>query len=308
MGTPAFAVASLEALLEAGEDVIAVVTAPDKPAGRGQKLQQSAVKQYAVSRGLLVLQPEKLRDPLFVENLRALRADLQVVVAFRMLPEIVWNMPPLGTVNLHASLLPQYRGAAPINHAIINGETESGVTTFLLQHEIDTGNILLSEKVTIGPDDTAGDLHDRLMQIGARQLVRTVKALATGSVTPIEQKALEAGAPLHHAPKIFKEDCRIDWNRPVDTVYNQIRGLSPYPAAFTTLDGKFVKIIHASKTTEPPLHEPGTAITDGTTFLKYACQDGYIAVSELQLEGRKKMGVSAFLRGYRPVSVTFISQ
>jgi len=308
MGTPEFAVASLEALLNAGETVVAVVTAPDKPAGRGQKLHQSAVKQYAEAYGIPVLQPEKLRNPDFLTELRAFKADLQVVVAFRMLPEVVWDMPPLGTVNLHASLLPQYRGAAPINHAIINGETESGVTTFRLQHEIDTGNILFSEKVVIAPDDTAGDLHDKLMDIGAQLLVKTVKAIAAGKVNPVAQENLETGVVLKHAPKIFKEDCRIDWHRPVDEVYNLIRGLSPYPTAYTMLDGKTLKIFKVAKEKTREPYAPGTPYTDGTSFLKFACPDGYIAAEEVQLEGRKRMDIEAFLRGYRPSSVTFVSQ
>lgn len=307
MGTPEFAVASLDALLEAGEEVVAVVTAPDKPAGRGQKLQQSAVKTYAVSRGIRVLQPMKLRDLQFLDDLKSLAADLQVVVAFRMLPEVVWNMPPLGTVNLHASLLPQYRGAAPINHAVINGETESGVTTFLLQHEIDTGHILFSEKVAIGPDDTAGDLHDKLMHIGAELLVRTVKALAAAKTTPIPQERLAVDTILKHAPKIFKEDGNIDWHRPVDEVYNLIRGLSPYPTAYTELDGQMLKIFKARKEKVPVNHPVGSYYTDGVSFLKFTCPDGYIDIQEVQLAGKKRMDTQAFLRGYRPRSVTIFS-
>lgn len=307
MGTPEFAVASLEALLEAGQNVVAVVTAPDKPAGRGQKLQQSAVKRFAISRGLPVLQPEKLKNPAFLSELASFKADLQVVVAFRMLPEVVWNMPPEGTVNLHASLLPQYRGAAPINHAIINGETESGVTTFMLQHEIDTGNILLSESVAIGPEDTAGDLHDKLMVVGANLLVETVRALAEGTARPVPQASLAEKVPLKHAPKIFKEDCHIDWNRPVDKVYNLIRGLSPYPTAYTRLDGKMLKIFKATKEETVPKHAPGTCLTDGTSYLKFSCLDGYTLLNEVQLEGKKRMDIVAFLRGYHPSSVTFLS-
>lgn len=299
MGTPEFAVASLAALIHAGEDIAAVVTAPDKPAGRGQHLQQSAVKQYATANGIRVLQPEKLRDPSFLAILKSLEADLQVVVAFRMLPEMVWSMPPLGTVNLHASLLPQYRGAAPINHALINGETESGVSTFLLQHEIDTGNILFSEKVNIGPDDTAGDLHDKLMTVGADLLVKTVRAIAQGKVEPISQDQVATGKVLKHAPKIFKDDCLIAWDKPVAVVYNLIRGLSPYPTAYTLLNGKTLKLFNAGKIEMVPQHKPGTPYTDGKSFLKFACRDGYIAVNELQLEGKKRMGVKEFLKGYR---------
>ncbi|MFC3197409.1 methionyl-tRNA formyltransferase [Parapedobacter deserti] len=307
MGTPEFAVRSLAALLDAGEEIVAVVTAPDKPAGRGQRLQQPAVKQYAMAHGLPVLQPEKLRNADFLSALASCRADLQVVVAFRMLPEVVWNMPPLGTINLHASLLPQYRGAAPINHAIINGETISGVTTFRLQHEIDTGNILFSEKVAIGPDDTAGDLHDKLMVTGADLLVKTVKAIAAGEIDPVPQEHLEAGTILKHAPKIYKEDCLIDWSRPVDEVHNLIRGLSPYPTAHTVLDGKMLKIFSATKETATAPYTPGTPYTDGVSFLRFACLDGCIAVNELQLEGKKRMDVAPFLRGHRFSSVTFVS-
>ncbi len=307
MGTPEFAVASLAALLEADENIVAVVTAPDKPAGRGQKVQQSAVKQYAVAQGLPVLQPVKLRDDAFLDELKSYRADLQVVVAFRMLPEAVWNMPPLGTVNLHASLLPQYRGAAPINHAIINGETESGVTTFLLRHEIDTGNVLFSQRVSIAPDDTAGDLHDKLMAVGATLLVKTVRAIAMGEATPTPQENIPTENQLKHAPKIFKEDCEIDWHQPVDEAYNLIRGLSPYPTAYTWLDGQTLKVFKAGKEKTPPKHPPGAYHTDGTSFLKFACTDGYIDLLELQLAGKKRMDVQTFLRGYRPPSVTIFS-
>lgn len=229
MGTPEFAVASLDALSAAGFEIVGVVTAADKPAGRGQKLQESAVKKYAVEKGFKVLQPLKLKDPDFVQELKSLHADLQVVVAFRMLPEIVWDMPAKGTINLHASLLPQYRGAAPINHAIINGETESGATTFFLKHEIDTGDVIFSEKVAIAPDDTAGDLHDHLMVAGAGLLVKTVRAIAEGNY---KEQPQPVSGELKHAPKIFKEFCSVDWNQPVKTVYNLIRGLSPYPTAF----------------------------------------------------------------------------
>lgn len=298
MGTPDFAVASLRALIESGENVVAVVTAPDKPAGRGQKLQQSAVKQYALSKDLPVLQPEKLRDPAFLEELRSYQADLQVVVAFRMLPEVVWNMPPLGTINVHASLLPQYRGAAPINHAIINGEKESGVTTFLLQHEIDTGHILLSARVDIDEHDTAGLLHDKLMQLGAETLLKTIKGLREGTLTPIPQEDITNSA-LNHAPKIFKEDCQIDWHKNSKQVYNHIRGLSPYPAAFTHLDDKILKIYEAEKQIAAHQNAPGSYESDGKTFLRFATADGYINVLSLQIEGKKRMTIEEFLRGYR---------
>src|SRR5471030_1888958 len=242
MGTPEFAVASLDALVKAGLEVVGVITAPDKPAGRGQKLSESAVKQYAVANGLKVLQPEKLKNPEFLEELKSLKADLQVVVAFRMLPEVVWNMPPRGTLNLHASLLPQYRGAAPINWAIINGEKESGVTTFFLKHEIDTGDILFTEKVTLNGHETAGELHDRLMNKGAGLLVKTVKGVESGRYSEHPQSQLIEGAELKHAPKIFKEDCLIDWNNTAENIYNKIRGLSPSPTAYTVFNDKILKI------------------------------------------------------------------
>lgn len=300
MGTPDFAVASLNALYEAGYEIVGVVTAADKPAGRGQKLQESAVKKYAVEKGLKVLQPLKLKDPEFIEQLTALHADLQVVVAFRMLPEVVWNMPAKGTINLHGSVLPQYRGAAPINHAIINGEQESGVTTFFLKHEIDTGDVIFVEKVAIGPDDTAGDLHDQLMETGARLLVRTVKAVESNAYTEIPQPN---SAELRHAPKIFKEFCKIDWNQPVKTIYNLIRGLSPYPTAFTLLNDKTIKIFKASYEETTATHDPvvtaGNFITDGKTFLKFAAADGFIHLLDVQYEGKKRMLVDEFLRGMR---------
>lgn len=297
MGTPDFAVASLAALLQAGEEVVAVITTPDKPAGRGQKVHESAVKKYAVAHGLPVLQPEKLRNPAFITELQSYRADLQVVVAFRMLPEVVWNMPPFGTINVHASLLPQYRGAAPINHAIINGETHTGVTTFLLQHEIDTGNVLFSQRVDIGPQDTAGILHDKLMLAGAKVLLETINAIKTNSLIPIPQAQLEVST-LRTAPKIFKEDCMIVWTNPTDQIYNQIRGLSPYPAAYTILNGKVLKIFETEKG-QPIDKTPGGYITDGKTFLSFATEDGSLSITSLQLEGKKRMHIEEFLRGYR---------
>lgn len=299
MGTPEFAVASLEALLEAGSQIVGVVTAPDKPAGRGQKLTESAVKQYAVSQGIKVLQPEKLKNPEFLAELKALNADLQVVVAFRMLPEAVWQMPAKGTINLHASLLPHYRGAAPINWAIINGEKESGVTTFFLKQEIDTGDVLFMEKITIADDVTAGEYHDRLMIKGAGLLVKTVKAIESGRYTEQPQEQLTEGQELKHAPKIFKEDCRINWNLPVAQVYNLIRGLSPYPAAYTELNGKSFKIYKVLKDLSPPNVEPGAYVTDNKTYLKFACTDGFIEVTDVHLEGKKRMGVEEFLRGVK---------
>ncbi|MGB3064423.1 methionyl-tRNA formyltransferase [Sphingobacterium thalpophilum] len=299
MGTPDFAVASLEALIQSGEQVVAVVTVPDKPAGRGQKIHESPVKRYALQHRIPVLQPVKLRDEAFLGQLRSFEADLQIVVAFRMLPEVVWNMPKYGTVNVHASLLPQYRGAAPINHAIMNGEKESGVTTFLLQHEIDTGNVLLSKKVAIQQTDTAGDLHDKLMVAGAETLLETIRRLKAGTLQSKRQDEMASLSPLKHAPKIFKEDCKINWNQPTDVVYNFIRGLSPYPAAFTLLNDKVLKIYTTEKQHIVASDAPGTVHTDKKNYLKFATQDGYILVSELQLEGKKKMNVTDFLKGYR---------
>jgi methionyl-tRNA formyltransferase len=298
MGTPDFAVASLDILVQNGFNIVGVVTAPDKPAGRGLQLQESAVKRYAVSKGLKVLQPEKLKNPAFLEELKALNADLQVVVAFRMLPELVWNMPPQGTINVHASLLPNYRGAAPINWAVINGEKESGVTTFKLQHEIDTGDVLFSERVPIREDETAGELHDVLMQTGATLLLKTVTAIAENQVTPIPQ----ANIPLDeikHAPKIFKETCQIKWDQPLDAIYNLVRGLSPYPTAWTTFQGKTLKIFKAHKEHTTPAVAPGEFVTDQKTFIKIAAPDGYLSLDEIQLEGKKKMDITSFLRGYR---------
>lgn len=299
MGTPDFAVASLDALVQSGENIVAVVTAPDKPAGRGQKLHQSAVKVYAETHNIPVLQPIKLKDPVFLKELKGYQADLQVVVAFRMLPEVVWNMPTHGTINVHASLLPQYRGAAPINHAIINGEKVSGVSTFLLQHEIDTGNILLSEEVNIAEDDNAGILHDKLMHTGAQLLLRTVTGIKNNSLTPTAQSTLIPENELKHAPKIFKENCLIDWNNDIDSIYNLIRGLSPYPAAFTSLENKVLKLYNVTKEYNTVGDSPGTYKTDGKTYLKFAGNDGYINVLELQIEGKKKMEIIDFLRGYR---------
>jgi methionyl-tRNA formyltransferase len=300
MGTPEFAVPSLDALVNAGYEVVGVVTAPDKPAGRGLKLNESAVKQYAASKGLNILQPEKLKNPEFINQLSTLAPDLQVVVAFRMLPEVVWNLPPMGTINLHASLLPQYRGAAPINWAIINGEKETGITTFKLQHEIDTGNILMQETVLIDENETAGELHDKMKLIGAGLVVKTVNGLADGSMHDIPQSSIVANpSMIRHAPKIFTETARINWNKNVDEVFNLIRGLSPYPAAFTSLSGKMLKVYNASKETSNVAASPGTVETDKKSFLKFACLNGYIKVEELQLEGKKRMAVAEFLKGYR---------
>jgi methionyl-tRNA formyltransferase len=299
MGTPDFAVASLEALVTAGMQVVAVVTAPDKPAGRGLLPTQSAVKKYAESKQLTILQPEKLKDPLFLLQLQQLEADIQVVVAFRMLPEVVWNMPPLGTINVHASLLPQYRGAAPIHRAIMNGEEMTGVTIFRLQHAIDTGGILLQESIPIGENDTLGQVYEVLSKKGALLLVKTLELLARGELKEQPQESMIQGV-LHHAPKLFTEDCMIDWNRTTKEIHNQIRGLSPYPGAMTRLDGKTLKIFAAQP--EVSIHSVpvGKMETDGKSILRYACVDGWLHLHELQLEGKKRMMTTEFLRGYRP--------
>jgi methionyl-tRNA formyltransferase len=300
MGTPEFAVTSLDKLLQAEYNIVGVITAPDKPAGRGMSLQQSAIKKFALEKGLKILQPEKLKDPVFLKELKSLNADMQVVVAFRMLPEVVWNMPPMGTINLHASLLPQYRGAAPINWAIINGEKETGVTTFKLQHQIDTGNILLQEEITIGEDETAGELHDKMKEIGAKLLVKTVKELVQGNLNSIPQSWSDRDGQtmLKHAPKLSTKTSKIDWTKTVDEVYNLIRGLSPYPGAFTLLNSKSLKIYKAKKEIIQPVIAAGGYETDKKTFLKFACNNGYISITELQLEGKKKLTVEEFLRGY----------
>jgi methionyl-tRNA formyltransferase len=301
MGTPEFAVASLDKLVMAGCNIVGVITSPDKAAGRGMQLQQSAVKKYAVEKGLHILQPEKLKNPEFLSELKALQADLQIVVAFRMLPEVVWNMPPMGTVNLHGSLLPQYRGAAPINWAIINGEDTTGVTTFKLQHEIDTGDLLLATGIPIGATENAGELHDKMKTVGADLLLQTVKGLVNGNLQEAPQDSIsgDSNIVLKHAPKIFTETCQVNWNKPVDDVYNLVRGLSPYPAAFTFLEGKKVKIYKTEKVLTAPTVAPGEYETDQKTFLRFACLDGYLSIEELQLEGKKKMGIADFLRGYR---------
>jgi methionyl-tRNA formyltransferase len=299
MGTPEFAVATLDKLVKSGCSIVGVVTAPDKAAGRGMQLQQSAVKQYANEQGLFVLQPEKLKSPDFLEQLNNLHADLQIVVAFRMLPELVWNMPPMGTVNLHGSLLPQYRGAAPINWAIINGEKFTGVTTFKLQQEIDTGDILLTTSIPIGDQETAGELHDKMKEIGAELLLQTIKGLAEGNLTETPQMESTEPKDLKIAPKIFTASCQIDWNKSITEIYNLIRGLSPYPAAFTFLEDKKVKIYKSERINTLPNIAAGEWLTDKKTFLHFAAIDGSIALLELQLEGKKKMPIGDFLRGYR---------
>jgi methionyl-tRNA formyltransferase len=301
LGTPDFAVATLDAMVQHQLNVVAVVTAPDKPAGRGMKLQQSAVKKYAVEHHIPVLQPEKLKNEDFLKALKSYQADLQVVVAFRMLPEVVWNMPPLGTINVHASLLPNYRGAAPINWAIINGEGETGVTTFKLKHEIDTGDILLQEKVEITETDNAGILHDKLMSTGAHLLVKTIDELQNNTLKIIPQTSLTSGieqqSTLKHAPKIFTETCKIDWSKNTVDVYNLIRGLSPYPAAFTTVNDKKMKLFDVEKIIENHSFEPGKIETDNKKFIHFYCADGYISLKKLQLEGKTQMLVEDFLRG-----------
>ncbi len=300
MGTPDFAVASLDALVQNGCHIVAVITAPDKPAGRGLQLTESAVKKYALSRGLPILQPEKLKNPEFLESLRALEADLQIVVAFRMLPEIVWNMPPMGTVNLHGSLLPQYRGAAPIHWAVINGEKQTGVTTFKLKQEIDTGEILLQKSFPIGDEETTGEVHDRMKIIGAQLLVETVQQLADQTLKPIDQSALLTGnTVLQHAPKIFTETCVIHWDDTAEKIFNLIRGLDPFPGAISYLDGKLLKIFKCQKEINEHAHTPGKVISDGKTFFKIACANGFIHLLDLQLAGKKRMPVADFLRGYQ---------
>jgi methionyl-tRNA formyltransferase len=306
MGTPEFAVESLSCLVEGGYNVVGVITMPDKPVGRhGSTLQPSPVKQYAVEHGLKVLQPERLKDESFVDELRALRADLQIVVAFRMLPEVVWNMPPMGTFNLHASLLPQYRGAAPINWAVINGDTETGITTFFLKHEIDTGEIIQQERVPISDTDNVGIVHDKLMMLGGKLVLETVDNILAGSVHPIPQEQLLQGVDaLRPAPKIFKETCRIDWNQPLKRIYDFIRGLSPYPAAWSELnqaDGTKVALkIYETEKNFVEHHLPiGTVCSDGKTFFKVAVNGGYLSIKELQLAGKKRLRIEEFLRGYK---------
>jgi len=296
MGTPAFAVESLKAVLNDGHEVLAVITVPDKPAGRGQKLSISAVKEYAIENNLNLLQPEKLKDEVFIAKLKSLKADLFVVVAFRMLPENVWKIPELGTINVHGSLLPQYRGAAPINHAIMNGETETGVTTFFITKDIDTGPILLQDKLPIKRNENAGEIHDKLMVLGAKLLVKTLKGLEDKT---LKSEAQSFAGSLLSAPKIFKEDCEIDWETPGEEIHNFIRGLSPYPGAFTSLRNSKLKIYNAEFIKENHESEYGTYESDGANELRFACSGGYILVNELQIEGKKRMHISEFLRGLR---------
>jgi methionyl-tRNA formyltransferase len=297
MGTPEFAVPALEKLVEASWNVVGIITAPDKPQGRGQKLVGSPVKEAAEKLGLHILQPTNLKNPEFQQELKDLNADLQIVVAFRMLPQAVWNMPPLGTFNLHASLLPNYRGAAPINWAIINGEKETGVTTFFLKHEIDTGSIIFQEKVEILPEDDLGIVYEKLMTIGAELVVKTVEAISKNEVNPSVQDESKA---LHHAPKIFKETCKIDWTQSSESIHNLVRGLSPYPAAWIEFLDKTCKIFKTTFEKENLLgKQVGDWETDGKTYLKFQTGNGAISILELQLEGKKRMKIDELLRGLK---------
>ena len=296
MGTPDFAVASLRALLEAKMNVVGVVTAPDKPGGRGMQLQQSAVKQFALAHGLPLLQPEKLKSPEFFEALSNWKPTIQVVVAFRMLPEIIWSLPPMGTLNVHGSLLPQYRGAAPINWAIINGERETGVTTFQLQHAIDTGEILLQDRIPISSQMTAGELHDSMMFVGANLLVKTLNGLFSNTIKSVPQVET---IDIKHAPKLFTKDCEINWEAPVEKIHNLVRGLTPFPGAITKIEGKIVKLFKTRIIHEQPNEPVGSFITDGKSYAQIACTDGYLALDDIQWEGKKRMPILDFLRGYR---------
>ena len=297
MGTPDFAVASLQALLDQGFNVVGVITAPDKPAGRGLEIQQSPVKQLALSYKLPLLQPVKLKDPDFLEQLKAWKPDLQIVVAFRMLPEVVWALPAQGTINLHGSLLPNYRGAAPINWALINGEKKTGVTTFLLKHEIDTGDMLLQKEIEIEETDNFGSLYNKLKVMGAAVLTETIERYVQKEIAPTPQ--LNAGQSLKSAPKLLKETGAINWNSTVYAINNLIRGLSPLPGAYAKLDGKMLKIYYAVAIEEKITVEPGTIETDGKNYLRFACQDGWLQLEEIQLEGKKRMKTIPFLQGYR---------
>ncbi len=302
MGTPDFAVESLKALIGNGQQIAAVITAPDKPAGRGKQITSPSVKEYARQAGIdIVLQPPNLKDPVFIEELKSIQADLQVVVAFRMLPEAVWSIPPKGTVNLHASLLPDYRGAAPINWVLINGETETGVTTFFIEKDIDTGKIIYQDKVEITPEMNAGELHDILMTRGAQLLVKTVNAIAENDYPAVPQ-----GAALHPAPKISKEDCRINWNQEAEHIYNFIRGLSPYPAAWTEMTDRntavFLKIYESRQEKINHSHEAGTLLSDESDYLKIAVPGGFISILNLQMAGKKRMNIKEFLRGFKNIT------
>jgi methionyl-tRNA formyltransferase len=305
MGTPDFAVESLRILAENGYNIVGVITMPDKPSGRGHKIQYSAVKKYALEHDLPLLQPEKLKDESFLKDLTAWNADLQIVVAFRMLPEVVWDMPRLGTFNLHGSLLPQYRGAAPINWAIINGDKETGVTTFFLTHEIDTGKIILQEKIAISENDNAGKIHDELMLLGANLVRRTVDMIIEDKISAVDQSRFyKDEADLKAAPKIFKETCRIDWDKPAKAIHNLIRGLSPYPAAWTELyvDGKepqMVKIYASEVVEDGKPHTIGSISTDNKSYLHVGCADGSVSITEIQFAGKRAMKIDEVLRGYK---------
>jgi len=311
MGTPEFAVEALQRLVEGGYNVVGVITTPDKPVGRGHHVQCSAVKEYALSKNLSLLQPEKLKDESFVEALRAWKADLQIVVAFRMLPEVVWNMPKYGTFNLHASLLPQYRGAAPINWAIINGDIETGITTFFLDKQIDTGQIIQQVRIPIKETDDVGIIHDKLMVLGGDLVVETVNNIINKTIKPIPQEEINVDGELRPAPKIFKETCRIDWTQSTEHIYNLIRGLSPYPAAWSELSSpngerSILKIYESRKRTEKNLSErAGTVKTDGKHYFRIATGNGYIDILQLQLPGKKKMTVEEFLRGHNIMNYLF---
>lgn len=306
MGTPDFAVASLQALIENGFNVVGVITAPDKPAGRGKKITESAVKKYAKENALNILQPTNLKDKTFQSELKALNANLQVIVAFRMLPEAVWNMPELGSINLHASLLPQYRGAAPINWAVINGDKKTGATTFFLKHEIDTGNIIDQIEVDILPDDNAGTIHDKLMVNGANLLVTTIQKIIDKNYKEIPQDNV-ASEQLKHAPKIFKDDCKIDWKKTGNQIQNLIRGLSPYPAAwseFIDTDNKLIsfKVYEAAFEQFNHNYKIGSIITDGKTYIKIAVIDGFIDILEIHLAGKKRLKTRDLLQGFKQIN------
>jgi len=304
MGTPDFAVPSLNAILDQGFNVVGVVTAPDKPKGRGQRMSVSAVKKYSISKELNLLQPEKLKDPGFVNTLKELNANLFIVVAFRMLPEVIWSMPAYGTFNLHASLLPQYRGAAPINHSIINGDTFTGVTTFFINDKIDTGNIIFQERVPIFKDETAGELHDRLMYIGSQLLIRTVKAIETDSYTTVSQEGLTLFGDIRSANKIFKNDCKINWNQDVEVIYNFIRGLAPYPTAWSNIEDEHmesisVKFYKVRATLISHNNKTGSIETDNKNSIAIWAENGQILVDELQVSGKKRLNTSDFLNGFK---------
>ena len=305
MGTPEFAVEPLKRLVEEGYNVVGVVTMPDKPAGRGQHLQESPVKKYALEEDIPILQPEKLRDEDFLVQLKMWQADIQVVVAFRMLPEVVWNMPRLGTFNLHASLLPQYRGAAPINWAIINGEKDTGVTTFFLKHEIDTGNIILQRSTPIHDEDNVGTLYDRLMNMGADLVVETMERITMGDVSTIPQ---DDSVAVNPAPKIFKEDCKINWNKSAVELHNFVRGLSPYPAACTEVKNDkdqvlSLKVLETEVIDQTVSEQPGTLVSDGKKQIYFATEEGYLAVKKLQVAGKKAMTTEELLRGTKLFSL-----